>query len=785
MEENRPNLIWYHKWKIAACRANGVKTAACVFDKLTWRSRLGRLVSSCKMFWAHSDPAGLSEDDPDSRWQKLSAHLGNVAELAEFFAREAQPNDLAFHRAARAAGLLHDFGKYTQNFQLKIRGQGAGNAVHAAHGAWLAREKQAADVAFAIAGHHAGLQDKAVLKEQTSRVSEDARAILESAKADCPALEECFGPEALLAPPDTNGTDSFDVRTRMLFSCLVDADRTDTGRHYGTYFEAFPETLRPEERLRRLLTFVGQRASRVAAGAVKSARQEVLQACLKAAGEEGNLFSLTVPTGGGKTLASMAFALERARRHPERVRRIVVVIPYLSIIEQNAEVFRQALGPEAVLEHHSGDFGRDEPEDPYTHPARRQATETWNAPIVVTTSVRFFESLFSRRPGDLRRMHNLARSVVILDEVQTLPRHFLGPILRMIRTLAEEWDTSFLFCTATQPAFEKRNGAARDLRWQAGTVREIVPQPAHLFLNLKRVSVEWRSGKRSWNEIARELCECRQALCVVNTRRQARGLFSEVQGLAGHRAGVFHLSTLMCAAHRLERLAEIRDWVSRGDDCLVVSTQLVEAGVDLDFPVVFRALGPFDSIAQAAGRCDREGRLTQAAGRPAGRVIVFDPEDAGQPSGVYSEATGYTRSLAAEGLFGIDDPAMIRLYFERLYGDADLGNDLQELRDKQCFREVDRRFEMIAERTQAVIVPYDAKARELIQKLRSGSPMDSKLMRSAQRYTVGLYPQEILAGRQGAIAEVRPGTEIFFCLEGFYDGPVGIVLEPTEAAFLV
>jgi CRISPR-associated endonuclease/helicase Cas3 len=373
------------------------------------------------MYWAHSDPNGLPDHCPEARWQPLNAHLRQVGALAEAFARNASPQDSAFHLTANAAGLLHDLGKYTQAFQDMIRGK-ACQARHSVHGAAVARKSKAIEAAFAIAGHHAGLPNpkggKAGLWERTKEVDAALEDLWNTAVQDCPELTHCRN--SLI--PCSATLDTFDVRTRMLFSCLVDADRIDSSGDNQT-----GALLSAASRLKRLLTFISQRAATVPDGPVKRARMAVLEACRAAANRSGNIFSLTVPTGGAKTLASMAFALERALAFPG-LRRVIVVIPYLSIIEQNAQVFMDALGPDAILEHHSGDIDSADDEEAYKNPCRRRATENWDAPIIVTTSVRFFESLFSHRPADLRRVHNIARSVVILDEVQTLPRQFVQPI---------------------------------------------------------------------------------------------------------------------------------------------------------------------------------------------------------------------------------------------------------------------------------------------------------------------------------------------------------------------
>ncbi|MGH9631684.1 MAG: CRISPR-associated endonuclease Cas3'', partial [Bryobacteraceae bacterium] len=341
----------------------------------------------------------------------MSSHLRSVAEIAEKLAREAAPARPSFHKAARASGLLHDVGKYSLDFQQLIRGVHSKRVVHANHGAALAYRARALECAFAIAAHHAGLcdpkGDRSCLIEKCEAFNSEVEALWASAMQDCPELVGCSGVGQTMLERTARGP-GFDLRTRMLLSCLVDADRIDTARHCQED-RICAQPLDADRRLQQLLGYIRLRATGVPEGDVKRAREAVLDACLRGADNPGNLFSLTVPTGGGKTLASMAFALNRAARMPDRVRRIIVVIPYLSIIEQNAVVYQQALGEDAVLEHHSGDFHADEDsEGTYTNPTHRRATENWDAPVVVTTSVRFFESLFSNRPKDLRRVHNIA-----------------------------------------------------------------------------------------------------------------------------------------------------------------------------------------------------------------------------------------------------------------------------------------------------------------------------------------------------------------------------------------
>lgn len=767
-------------------------------------------------YYAHSDSNSPEKlpDDPGSRWQTLREHLICVARLATRFASTARPRDIYFARSARWAGLLHDLGKYSDAFQQMLIDSARGNVKarprHAVHGAAQAKDAQAYHIALAVLGHHTGLHAGTDLK---NRITPQ-----ESSEAGRLARERAYeqdGLRTLLAdrPPalgeaDSAASLSLELSIRMLFSCLVDADRLDCVRHQRGCLPTLSQ-LNAAQNLTRLLDYVGRRAEKAQPDNVKSARQMVLEACLRSAGAEERLFSLTVPTGGGKTLASMAFALKRAVLRPEEVRRIIVVIPFLSIIEQNAWVYAEALGVDTVLEHHSGDFGRlrqandkfvpsPETEDyPNNQVEWRSelATENWDAPIIVTTSVRFFESLFSNRPSDLRRLHNIARSVVILDEVQTLPKGFLGTLLSMISGLAEEWGTTFVFCTATQPAFEKgRNCGDVDMRWATGSIRPIISEEfqSQLFHDLKRVvDPEWPKAdeKCSVDQIADRIQTEDRALCIVNTKRHALELYGKLVERAMESgcdpSKVFHLSTRMCAQHRLDKIVQIRYIMdATNKPCQVVSTQLVEAGVDLDFPVVFRAMGPLDSVVQAAGRCDREGKLTAAAGRPAGRLIVFQLEDDRTP---YPEETDITKGLAARGPLSIHDPVHMRVFFDEVYeGDLDPEN-IEGLRRKLDFPTVSERFAMIDERTKAVLVPYNQEARVLIEQIERSMGFDRVLLRKAQRFQVGLYPNEFEEARRlGAIVELWLGSDLWKCMPTCYSSEVGLQIQrPSPEDYMV
>jgi CRISPR-associated endonuclease/helicase Cas3 len=664
---------------------------------------------------------------------------------------------------------------------------GKGKCPHAIYGAAMAFAGSASDpaglraphVASAIAGHHAGMPDCGELPDRIKKKRAEAIGLLRRAALDLPALG------ALLenTPPKLENVGGrFDLLTRMLLSCLVDADRLDTAgrRIVQSPLEA---ASRLDILLRHLDRLGGARADRV-----QIARREILEDCLHAAAFPEQILSLSVPTGGGKTLSGMAFALKRAALHPERYRRIIVVIPYLSIIEQNAEVYANVFGADAILEHHSGSFAPLAEEKDHFKPAldgdeqyhkisQRPETENWDAPLIVTTSVRFFESLFSNHPSDLRRVHNIARSIVILDEVQVLPRPLLAPLLEIMDELCRDWGCSFVLSTATKPAFEKPTiASARDQRWAPGRVREIVRAPADLHKRLRRVSIDWRiKDPVDWPEVAAWMANHRQAVCVVNLRDHAAMLFDE---LAPHVASssLFHLSTRMCPTHRLEVIAEIRQRLRDDLPCLVVSTQLIEAGVDLDFPAAFRALGPLDAIIQAAGRADREGRLTAALGRPGGRLVVFKPVDHKTPPNEYETATNMAETLAKTRDIQPDDLDAMAQFFEDYYGNADLGSKFVELRKKASFKTLADEFEMISSRTQDVFVPF-GDGKRLIDELFKRKRLDADLRRGLQRYTVELQPGEFRKAQGTVLSGLSDFPGVWIASEAAYSNTKGLTVD--------
>lgn len=707
-------------------------------------------------------PIAHAAKDSTGQWREphdLATHLKEVASLA---AKHAERFGADW---ARVAGLWHDLGKYRPRFQRYIRKETgyeadahikgeAGKAPHSTAGAVLAIDRfgeKGRVLAYLIAGHHAGLADwygglDSRLSEPSSRAELD-----ESLAADPPAdlLDTGdFTPDLRNIP---GGKAGFALWVRMLFSALVDADFLDTERYMA------PETFAKRnawpalvELIPRFDTYMAEIARKAEPTQVNALRADILRQCRQAATHTPGLFSLTVPTGGGKTLSAMAFALEHARRHGKR--RVIHVIPYTSIIEQTADVFRGIFG-DAVIEHHSN--AESTPDTETT--ASRLACENWDAPIIVTTNVQFFESLFAARTSRCRKLHNLVDSVVILDEAQLLPPEFLQPILDTLNLLARHYGVTVVLSTATQPALATRQYFDSRCNLQGlGDVREIIDDPDALYRALDRVDVrlpaDWQQPT-NWPTLARELAQYDSVLAIVNRRADARELWQHMP------AGTLHLSALMCGAHRSQVIGQIKARLKSGVPTRVISTQLVEAGVDVDFPVVYRALAGLDSIAQAAGRCNREGRLPEK-----GKVVVFiAPNPA--PPGLLRKGEDACRSV----LHGVNTEPLsrdrVKRYFETLYHSCDLdANGIGALLQVDGhalavnFRSAAERFRLIANDDSApVVVNYGEEARTLLLRLRKDGP-ERWLMRKLQRYTVNLPRRSIEQLRaRGDVEEIIPG----------------------------
>ena len=532
--------------------------------------------------------------------------------------------------------------------------------------------------------------------------------------------------------------------TRMLFSCLVDADFLETEAFYDradgrvTQRGGHCGVAALRDRLRSFMATVDGKSN----DAVSALRSRVLAAAVAKAEALPGLFTLTVPTGGGKTLASLSFALEHAALHG--LRRVIHVAPFTAIIEQTASVFRSALASEDdVLEHHANvDWPETDNDDEGGGERRklRRATENWEVPVVVTTAVQFFESLFAARTARCRKLHNLARSVIVLDEAQAMPLHLLRPCMAAIEELALNYGASVVLCTATQPALRVKDGFVGG--FNIGEDREIAPEPRALYAALKRVRVEVLPDPQPDAAVVQRFGNRDQMLCIVNSRAHARTLFEAIR----HLPGAIHLSTLMVPNHRREMLAELRRRVTAGEAARVVSTSLIEAGVDLDMPEVWRAVAGLDSIAQAAGRCNRNGLL------PMGRVVVFEPAEAKPPQALQAFWQATRPVLRThEDLLSLD---AVGAYFRELYWqkgsealdaaevDGVVGV-LRALKDggregRFPFRSIAAAFRLIDEAMEPVVVPLDAAAQDLLRTIAAMERPLARDLRHLQGYTVSV-----------------------------------------------
>ncbi|MCC6314063.1 MAG: CRISPR-associated helicase Cas3' [Thermomicrobiales bacterium] len=707
----------------------------------------------------------------------LSAHLGAVADLAAIFARP-----FGGDRIARAAGQVHDIGKASDAFQRYLEAcereprrrhptvdhKGAGTLVGFA---------RFAPLALLIQGHHGGLPDCSAVKAKVRALGVDdvIAETLRRVTAAGLALPDRL--EADAVPSFAHSPLGAELFLRMCFSALVDADHLDTERHFSPE-RADQRGATPDIATLGARLIADQASLTGGTGPVNAVRDEVYRACLAAAAWKPGFFRLTVPTGGGKTRSALAFALEHARAHG--LQRVIVAVPYLTITDQTAQTFRDIFPEDrSVLEHFSS-AGSDDAEGGETTGDlwRRLAAQDWDAPIVVTTTVQFFESLFGRTPTACRKLHRIAESVVILDEAQTLPQPLLAPILDALSQLTAHYRTSVVLCTATQPAFARAPGFS-----QLANIREIAPDPPRLFQTLKRVDYVWPEGSPwSWQRVADEMRSAPQALAIVNTKAAALAL---LDALADPDAS--HLSTLLCGAHRRDVLAEVRDRLRRGQPCRVVSTQVVEAGVDVDFPLVLRAMGPLDRIVQAAGRCNREGRLER------GRTVVFEPEEDAMPAGPYRIATQITQQLLAAGACDPDDPALFERYFAKLFASVDVdARTIQDARAALKYETVARDFRMIDDDGVSVVVAYGGsphlpgsashaeKSAEAITNLRAaGAKLDFSrkrvLFAAVQPYVVSLRRRAFNdAQRSGLVAELAGGMWEWM---GEYDPVRGLVMQ--------
>ena len=663
------------------------------------------------MYHAHSKNNG-------GFWETVSAHLRETATLSARFASAWDREE-----EGAATGLLHDLGKYTDLFKLVLEGkaQQVDHATPGAHALLRLYKKEGVAAALAAQGHHDGLQiGRTKDLGEALRMKEPVSAQNKTySSRDVDTLLEHFRQDNLKLPPQIKSDYFMEYKdnrqvaamlyVRMLYSALVDADFLATEAHFdsqekeGYRYRPIGKNLEPEKLLSTLLEYMAKlREKSNASIPLNSLRNDLFNSCFDSGKEPKGIYTLAAPTGAGKTLSMLAFALRHAAQH--QLRRIIFVMPYLNIIEQNALVYREALkncGDNLILEDHSM---VELPEE------QRLFAENWDAPIIVTTTIRFFEGLFANRSSPCRRLHNIANSIILFDEAQSLPPHLAIYTLAAISYLVERFGCSVVFSTATQPAFETFDDRIRQHAASGWQPSELIPEELKLFDRTRKIRVKWK-GHLSWEAIAKGIAAESQVLAIVNTKKQARSLYQHVKEESSAQQELHFLSTDMCPDHRLAVIEKVKEIISQKEhateiNCRLISTQCVEAGVDLDFPTVWRALGPLEAIIQAAGRCNRQGLL------PFGSVVVFRPpmEDENFPDTAYEKgAVEVLMMLEQKGELDLRDPGVIKEYYRRYFLDNMPHFDKVKLADvfqQYDFLKVAQEYRWIKDSSINILVPY-------------------------------------------------------------------------------
>lgn len=764
-----------------------------------------------KKYYAHTPAPGSNE------WHLLEDHLRETAGLAGEFAGES-----SFKEEAIYAGTLHDLGKYADSFQARLRGEVSG-LDHWSPGSWAALiDCHSVASALAIQGHHIGLQQG---NKQSLAAINPALLIKQHplnlilSDSDIEKLKSRFVADNLsFKNPDNCLIENINMfkyqvpsmlDVRLLYSCLTDADFIDTEKHFNHNHErlsGLPLDVENADMMLKEFMNKSVRNNQSSAKNIIDARNKLWSMVCESAKNKHGLFTLSAPTGSGKTLSMLKFAIEHARNR--NFKRIILVVPFLSIIEQTAEIYKKIfanMGDNYVLEHHSlaGLGCETNTTDNDAEKERRLLSQNWDAPIIITTNVQLLESLFSNRPSSCRKLHNIMNSIIMFDEAQTLPQNLIVPTLSALSHLSSQYNCSVVFATATQPAFDVLDSAVKQLNPNGWKPVEITTD-FNIYNNLRRYNVNWpEKGKTLLlSDLANEISNTSQALCIVNLKNHAKTMMESFN----NDISAFHLSTNLCPLHRRNILSTIKERLEKKQECRVISTQCVESGVDIDFPIVYRALSPLDSIAQAAGRCNREGKLTKDGLPIKGTVNVFEPAIEGNfrkkyPTQSYHQATEVTRSMLIESedySLDIDDPEVFRNYYKRLYDlskPESQNKDLNDAITNVNFVEVARQYRIIDNATIQIVVPY-LPCMELFDELcllneREG--INANWIKKAQGLAVSLYRPPLGSPAWGSLipAKLRFGkgtSDEWYILEDinneFYNEKFGLQL-PQALQFMI
>jgi CRISPR-associated endonuclease/helicase Cas3 len=707
----------------------------------------------------------------EGKWHYLEDHLKEVARLAKQFAGKFAAGDLAYW-----IGLWHDLGKSNPDFQdyLKAcqRDERHEKVPHAIWGAVLAywlinrngKNDRWEEIALTIAGHHGGINQPGTLSQRFEESTKNNQVVFHAVAEYAKGLPS---PQKVSLPEMTRTQRELFIR--MVFSALVDADYLNTEKHFN---EKQYILRQDQERIEYLWSRFDENQKQFMSAVhtetvVNRIRKEVYELCDRAALGKPGIYRMTVPTGGGKTRSGLAFALRHAAEN--QMDRVIVTIPFTSIIDQTAKEYRKILGADVVLEHHSQvNVPANENQD-IAQISLRLASENWDAPLIVTTTVQLFESLFSNKPGKVRKLHNLSRSVIVIDEVQALPPELLTPTLDILRELVERYGVTVVLSTATQPVFEESNYLKP---FQGLQVHEIVPPNIYKehFKKLERVKYYRKGEPISWQELADEISAEKQVMVVLNTRKDALSLIEALKD----KGNVFHLSTLLCGIHRRLILREVKRRLKNGLPVRLISTQVIEAGVDIDFPTVYRAIGPFDRIVQAAGRCNREGKPSP------GRVVIFEPSEGRTPRGPYK--TGLEKAkllLMQHDISELHNPELYSIYFEKLFADVDTDKKkIQTHREVLDYPTVASEYRLIEQNTVPVLINFDSATKRLKEWKRHPC---RRTWQRLQPLLVNMFDYEVQ--KLKAEGWLEPISEGLYLSSGMYDklkGLVPAIYDPSD-----
>lgn len=721
--------------------------------------------------------ARVEEIEERKNYQLLSDHLGNVAKLCKGFVGDVSSKDIG-----EFLGFMHDIGKYSVDFQKRIRGENI-RVDHATAGAKIAenlyQKSQGKNplyrlMAYAICGHHSGLANYGNLTKGLCKRLDGEIADFSSWKQEInsPPIITLQHFKCELRGETLGFTLQF--YTRYIFSCLVDADRIDAQNFLTDEASIFMHQQDSLKALKNKFDYYMMNLQKNAPGSkINKIRNEVLTNCIEKASGARGIYSLTVPTGGGKTLSSLAFALDHVIKNNQN--RIIYTIPFTSIIEQNADVIANILGKNNVLEHHSN-F-----ENPYNSAEEllkfKLAQENWYKPVIVTTNVQFFETLFSNKPKKTRKLHNIARSIIILDEIQSIPNKYILSCLCALNELVVNYGCTVVLCSATQPGYEKNQ-----LFLEPVKIREIIKEPERLFIELERTK-EHFIGEQNLELLVSLISQHQQVLCIVNTKKHAKDIFE----LLAPDENTFHLSTNMYPEHRKRVISTMKELLQQGKPCKVISTQLIEAGVDIDFPVVYRAMTGIDSIVQAAGRCNREGKQSR------GHIYVFQPEEK-YIGKEYLALTSEIGKMIVKESKSFLDLESIELYFSKLFDVTRQKLDAQDIL-KLCkqgienpinirfeFETICERFKFIENQGYALVIEANEEVTRLIQSIKFSKGIGN-ILRRLSLYTINIKPYELdNLLEKGAINIVEDNILVLNDM-GLYDDYIGLNINLQQDDF--